>query len=211
MTTRATLIADLKEDLGDDSFSSTYLERAINNAIKHFQSERFYFSESREKTITTVQSQTWYTEDDDADIGVIKRIDAIFVETSSYDRKLRYITPSKLEIMTDANSSEAEPDCWTYYNRQIGFYSIPDAAYTMRMHGVFTVAAPADDNEADNAWMVEGYNLIRSRVLADVELFKNRNEQRSAFMVQAMNDEYTRLRAETRRRLGSGEVRPMDL
>lgn len=211
MTTRATMIDDIRTDIGDSAFSSDYLQSAITNACKHYQRERFYFSESREKTFATVQGQVWYSSSDDADIGTIKSIDAMVIETSTYDRRLRRVTPEFIEIWTDANASQAEPYNWTYYNRQIGIYPIPDAAYTIRMLGVFTAAAPASDGEADNPWMVEAYNLIRSRVLVDVAMHRQHDAELAQMFRLREQDELMRLRTETAERLGAGAIVPMDM
>lgn len=211
MTTRATLKADILADLGDDQFSSSYIEQAIGKAIEFYQHERLYFNESRSYTFSTVESQVWYSESDDADIGLIKELDALVIETSTYDRVLDYIEPRSLENWTDANAADSEPTAYTYYNKQIGLYPIPDDAYTIRMMGSFKVAAPATDAETDNAWMLDGYDLIRARALADIAIYRQHDFDLAQAFKMREQEELKRLRVETEKRWRTGRLVPMDL
>ena len=205
MSTLATLKADIAEDLDRTDLTSA-IASEINNAIRFYQPRKFYFNESRGKTITTVADQTWYTSSDDADIGLIKQIDGVIIETSTYDRRLDWLDPQALEVSTDANSASQEPDYWTYYNQQIGFYPVPDGAYTMRLFGTFSVAAPASDGEADNPWMTEAYDLIRHRVLSKLYLLKIKELEIAAVLRSVEEEELKRIVQETGRRQSTGKV-----
>lgn len=211
MTTRATLKADLKLDLGDDAFSDAYLDQAISKACEFYQHERLFFNESRSYTFSTVASQVWYSASDDADIGLIKELDALVIETATYDRLLNYITPEALENWTDANAADSEPTAFTYYDQKIGLYPIPDGVYTVRMMGSFKVAAPASDGETSNVWMTHGYDLIRARVLVDVALYRQHDfDLAQAFRLREQ-EELKRLRIETQKRWRTNRLAAMDL
>lgn len=211
MTMRGTMKADILADLGDDAFSAAYIEQAIDKAIEFYQQERLFFNESRSYTFTTVASQVWYSSSDDADIGLIKELDAVVIETSTYDRQLDYITPEALENWTDANAADSEPTAFTYYDKKIGLYPIPDDAYTIRLMGLFKVAAPSTDDETDNPWMLDGYDLIRSRVECDIALYRQRDFDFAQALKMREKEELQRLRRETEKRWRTGRIVPMDL
>lgn len=211
MSTLGTLKNDVRSDLGNSAFSGDYIGQAAANAIRFYQPRRFYFNESREKTFLTVADQTWYSESDDADIGLIKQVDAMVIETASYDRRLGILDVSALEVYTDAGSSTAEPDYWAYYNRQIGLYPTPDDAYTIRILGLIGVAGPASDGESDNPWMVEAYDLIRARVLVDIFMYRQRDLEMAQAARLREKDELSRIERETERRLGTGHIVPMTI
>jgi hypothetical protein len=209
MTTLALLKSTIARDLGTSS-RTTEIASAIGRAIKKHQKEHFWFNESRSATFTTIVDQVYYSVTDNADIGLIRKLEGLVIETASHDYPLSVVPHLELELYTDANSSSGEPSNYCYYDQKIGVYPKPDDAYTIRMFGVFALAEPANDAEADNAWMVEGFNLIRAT--AEVDLFYGMRNPRAAGDSEAMESrELKSLRTETRVRLQTGRVKTMYL
>lgn len=203
--------ADILADMGDDQLSDAYIGQAITKACEFYQHERLFFNESRSYTFSTVADQVWYSSSDDADIGLIKELDALVIETSTYDRLLDYITPEALENWTDANAADSEPTAFTYFDQKIGLYPIPDDTYTIRMMGSFKVAAPATDDEADNPWMTHGYDLIRARAEVDIAMYRQRDFDFAQALKMREMEELKRLRIETEKRWRTGRIVPFDV
>lgn len=206
-------LATLKAEIADD-FARTDLEDAIagaiSRAITYYQNTDFWFNEKRSLTFTTVAGQARYSSIDDTDIGLIKTLTGLFLVTSDVPVELLRIQANELEAMTSASAGNARPDSWAYYEQQIGIWPPPDDAYTVRMMGTFKIAEPAANNDANNPWMVEAYQLIRFRASKEIAAVKIRDYQVAQIMGAAELDERTRLLSETDRRTGTSFVTPSD-
>lgn len=203
----STLKSDVAGYLSRSDLTSE-IASEISKAIRYYQAQHFYFNETRDKTFTTVAAQTWYSSTDDADIGQFTSIEMLHITVSGSRYELRPRDIAAFEYLTDSNAASGQPYCYTHYNRQIGLYPIPDDAYTVRIVGVYMLAEPATDGEANNAWMVEAGDLIQARTLRQLYLYKVRNFERAAAMQKLEMDELSRLRSETFRRHSTGCIEP---
>ena len=205
MTTLAIMKADIADDFSRTDLTSVIAD-AITKAITFYQPSNFWFNESRSETFSTVASQPRYTKTDDTSIGQIIGLDSLVITDGGQNRELKRIDPLEYELFVDNSASTGAPYSFTYYEQTIGLYPIPDIVYSIRMFGRIKKAAPATDAETDNVWMVEGYELIRSRAAADVAAVKVRDYEFAQFMTAKELREADRLRAETSKRIASGQI-----
>lgn len=209
MTTLALLKSEIADDL-DRTDLTTQIASEINKAIRHYQRTRFYFNETRDETFATVADQKVYTKVDSAIIPKFIEIDQICVMDGTQPNDLDEINPKEWEMLTASGDSTGKPCSWTYFNTSFGFYPIPDQAYTVRPIGHIMKDAPADDNEADNVWMTEAFDLIRARACAMLAARKLRDVNLAQLHKQVEADEETRLLSETTTRIGTGFVTPTE-
>lgn len=209
MTTLATLKAKIAGDLTRSNLTTEIAEE-IDIAITHYQSTRFYFSESRSETFASVASQVWYSASDNASIGNVLKIDDVFITQSGTRRALDYTPVTEFELLTDQNSASGEPYFYTRYAEQIGLYPIPEQAYTVRITGLFKVAAPESDDEANNKWMTEAYDLLRSRVKAQLYRHKIKDMGLADQYEREEGRAYRELLRKTSKQISSGYVRPTE-
>lgn len=209
MSTLTLLKAEIADDLARSDLTSA-IATEISNSIKFYQAEHFYFNETRDKTFTTVADQTWYSSSDDADIPLFTDIDFIHITISSNRYELDRIPIGRFEILTDSNSTSGQPYLYAHYNRQIGLYNTPDSAYTVRIIGAYQTAEPVTDGETDNPWMVEAYQLIRARSLANLCDFKIKDYERADKMRVREASELERIFRETDRRKKTDKLVPSE-
>lgn len=205
MTTLATLKAEIADDITRSDLTDA-IAAAITAAIKYFQTKRFYFNETRDLTFSTVIGQSRYATVDDADIPKFITLDGVFATINGQNRQLRPMRVQEFEVLNDNSASTGEPYSYCYYNIGFGLYPIPGAVYTIRPIGHVLIDAPADDTEAGNAWMTEAYQLIRRRAAADVLLTKVRDFEFAQAMAMAADTEFSRLEADTSKRIATGQI-----
>lgn len=209
MSTLGAMKADIARDLGNSNLALEIAD-AINRAIKFYQGYLFWFNESRTYTFSTVVGQVYYGSSDDSDIPLIRSLEGIILErTDGQDYPLRKMGVQELEILTDPSSSSGEPYAYSYYANEIGVCDKPDAVYNLRMFGNFAAAAPGADDEPNNPWMLNAYNLIRSRASYDLAFYKLRNYTLAEVHLKAANGELQNILDETVRRLRRGTVKAM--
>jgi hypothetical protein len=209
MSTLTLLKAEIADDLARDDLT-TAIANSISKAIRYYQPKHYYFNETRDKTFTTVADQTWYTVSDDADIPLFTDIDFMHITIGTTRYTLEHRDIEIFELLTDGNASSGQPYNYTYYNKSIGLFVPPDDAYTVRFVGAFMTPEPATDGETDNPWMVEAYDLIRSRATADIAGRKLRDMTLMQINKAMENDELNRIEAETASRVKTDRVTPTD-
>lgn len=207
MTTLAALKAEIADDLDRDDLANQ-IASEIAAAIRHYQAHRLYFSESRERTFATVAGQTWYGVADDPAIPAFVAIDAMWIEDGAASHRLDRLQPDRFEDLAGGATASGRPASFTWFGLAIGLHPVPDGAYTVRPSGHVQVAAPASDAEAGNPWMVDGYHLIRFRALRRLHLHKLKDPESAAMAAADELDEFSRLKAETGRRVATGRLRP---
>lgn len=168
--TMKTVIAD--ELVRDDI--NTQIGRAIQSAIKLWESTRFDFNELRLR-LTTVDGQEYYglssiTLDADGTAlaaGVeFLSADSLTVTVNNDTWPLKKRTQQWLDAeQAPAVQYTGQPTDWGYYGNQFRLFPVPDDAYTLTISAhvkLGTLSAESDTN----AWMVEGEALIRHQAKA---------------------------------------------
>lgn len=187
MTTLTVMKARIASELRRSDLTSQ-IASAITTAIEAYQHERFGFSESRELTFDTVASQEFYTASDDADIGLIKKIDHVHVYVGDMPYEMCPETPERIELLSTNGTASGTPLSYCWFAKKFRVYPIPSEAYTIRITGTFKVAAPATDEETDNDWMLEGERLIRSRAKYEIALHVLRDMDLAQAMTTAIQE-----------------------
>jgi hypothetical protein len=193
------------ESLRPDMASQTKLR--IQDAIAHYEIERFWFNQFRDRVFTTVAGQEFYGEADLADIPNVLEFDAVTLTVGSVSRALAKAGYVALETWNGDGTARGEPTHYTYWGRQIRLYPVPDGGYPVRLSGLFKLPALVEDGDA-NAWTGDAEELIRNRakaILYSQYLRDDANAARAAALEAAARE---RLAATTARRLGTGDIRP---
>jgi hypothetical protein len=147
---------------------TTQIDEAIATAIGALEDERWVFDESRDITFQTVAGTEFYNG------GLIPRLQSIDyakIVISDYPRDLVEEKPSCIETMNRNGTQTGEPCCYCYFGQKIRLGYIPSDVWTVRIGGVISIPAPADDAEADNPWMNIAERLVRCR--AKYELYEH--------------------------------------
>lgn len=172
MTTRGAMIAEMADDM-ERSDPAAFTSK-IDAAIRQYQAKRFWFNETRSVTFSLTASTDTYSF---ATIGTeFYRVDGVFLTVAADDvRELdRWDYARMMEELADENTSTDVPCAFAYIDRALRFWRSPDDAYSVRLLGHAKLAAPSTDDEANNLWMVEAYDLIMCR--AKAELYAHRYE-----------------------------------
>lgn len=166
MSDRDTMVGRIQDETRrtDATFQAIIVEH-IDDAIAHYQKMRFYFNESRSITFTTVADQSEYSfSGASPNIGTqFYRIDLAVLEETSNDHTLTRRDYRELERLIDGSTTSNRPYNYAYVNQSLVLYPPPDGVYTIRLAGHVKLAAPAAGNTANNDWMTEAADLIRSR------------------------------------------------
>ena len=209
MTTLAVLKARIADDLARPDLTSQ-IANEISTAITFYQEERFFFAENRIETFDTISGQASYLPDDDADIPLMREIDAVFCTDSGGQQwTLDRDTPENLQaLIGDAGAMTGQPYSYARFNDGFLIYPIPDGVYTILPMGHIEVAAPEDDNEAGNPWMTKAFELIRCRAKAMLYTHVLKDMEQAQTMSSAEDAAREALRRATSAKSGAGRIVP---
>ena len=186
---------------------TTEIATEVQDAIKFYEAERFWFSESRTNTFNTVASQEFYSSADLAVMPIVVHIDEAVITISGNRYPLNRRDWDYMEHIAMNPVTLGQPQDYCYYAEQIRLYPIPQDAYPIRLSGIFqlgTLSTSADTN----AWMVEGQQLIRN--MAKMKLHMERTHLTDmAEEAQALVElSLANLRKKNAMRLSAGRQRP---
>jgi hypothetical protein len=211
MTTLAILKAKIADDLTRSDLSSQ-IATAITDAIRAYSDAPYYFNQSRSMSFSTVADQWDYDSTDDANIGLIRRIRGVSVSDGSNAYDITPIEQHEMELLTDngLNASRGEPMHYSWFGQVMCLYPIPDAAYTVRVVGSISKAAPASDDETGNVWMTEADDLIRARAKVEIAVHTTRDPDMAQAAGAAEAAAVERLRVKTSRLAGTRTNTPTE-
>lgn len=210
MTTRAIMLAEMADDMLRSD--TTLFTNKINAAIRHYQPRRFFFNESRSVTFSTVASTDLYRFGVGLEITTeFYRLDSVFITIDTQDvRELERVNYVDLEALADNNTDTGEPSQYAFINKAIRLWANPDAIYSTRLTGHIKAAAPATDDEIDNPWMVEAYDLIMSRAKAELYAHSYEDPNNAAVMQQAEASALRSLQDATHDKVSTGYLEATD-
>jgi hypothetical protein len=159
MTTRSTLKARIEDDLARSDIPNQ-VYAAIDDAIAHYQSTRFYFTETRTASFDTIIGQSYYSAADDPDIPDMYEIDDMQITVSGNVYSLDRDSAVVLEDLAGSSASSGDPLSWAWADQGYILSPTPNAIRSIRLIGGIKKAAPTDDT-AGNVWMTDGFELIR--------------------------------------------------
>lgn len=206
-------LSDLTADIADDIDDTTgeygaQILTAIQGAQRFCERQNYYFNETRDETFVTVAAQQWYGAAANANIPTLVRIQAsYYVDSQGNVLMMRRALPEDLEILSGNGAALGQPYAWTYFNKQIRLYPIPNAVYTVRLqlgpYRLTPLVSPTDTN----AWLDEAYDLLKAR--AKYNIYKNTIKD-PGLAIEAKADwaeQDEALTAETASRSGTGRIR----
>jgi hypothetical protein len=159
----ATMKTRIVSEIGGRTDLTSNITDAINDAIKIYQPELFFFNESRDVTFPTVNGQEFYTLADNANIPDIMAFDYVMKVVGINTLYLSYVLPDVMEDVSNSGTFVGEPYNYTYYQQKIRLFPVPNSAITIRIGCQVKLAGPTSDTDAANPWIIEGEWLIRSR------------------------------------------------
>lgn len=200
-------LADLKSRIALElarTDLSAQIANAINDAIKFYGRERFWFNQSRNITFITVDGQDAYGATDQVLIPNLIKIDDIFFSDEKYP--LDRYSATDFEMLTGGSTANGRPCAYTYTDNQIFLYPTPNAAYTLRLYAHYRLPVLADGDT--NAWTDDAEELIRTHAKQILYLDSLEDDQGAARMGVKIPELLSVLRAETSARMGTGRIRP---
>lgn len=199
----------IASDLTRDDLSSQ-IKSAILDAVKHYETSRFYFNTTRSMTFPTVVGQVAYTAAALAQIPNIIRIDDLFLRDSVSIYPLDRYEPDEFEVIAgNPLTGSGRPVAFTYVDSQILLWPTPLAVYTIRPHMHYRLTALSADGDT-NAWTNDAEQLIRahSKLLLYTNVLEDADGAgRMQGQLQAYMD---RLNYETSARSATGRIRGTD-
>ena len=209
-----TTLAVMKQRIADElarSDLTPMIAYAISDAIKRYQSKRFYFNESRDVTFDTVAAQEFYDQYDHSAIPNLMEIDYIKLVNGSIYWDINRVIPEAMEVY---NAASGQPYSYTYYAQQLRFYPIPDAVYSIVVAAQIKIDEPASDTELNNIWMTDAEQLIRARSKINLARNVNASGLDPAFSKEAIlifkdeeKDALDELRSRTTLQVGTGKIK----
>lgn len=183
----------------------------INEAISSYQNERFFFSESRDITFSTVAGQEFYGVADNPNIPILQAFDYVILYIGSIPWPIARRTDVEIEVLNQNGLMRGQPWNWSYYNQQLRLGPVPDTVYPMRIAAHRFVAPPLNDGDVGNPWMIGTAEImIRSRAKYEIFLHKIRNMEMAEAMAAAVTEAYSSLKGQTNRLTGRAIMAPME-
>ena len=210
MTTYGNMQDRIADEL-DRTDLTSQIQKAIQTAIDAYEKRRFWFNESRALTFNTVANQEFYGSSDATDLPNLIFIDTVKLSLTATEKvELDRVPYEELEHESDNLTADGgQPTCYAWYASQMRLYPIPDAAYAVRVSGVFALSdlsATADTN----AWMTDAEVLIRSRAKREIYTHLLRDLEGAGIMAQAEMSALKELIEVNNSRKSTGSIVPSD-
>lgn len=212
---------------------SSQIQREINSAIQHYQTQRFPWNEKRDVFLfTTTPSTRYYSFTHDVvDFDTLKG-----VYSGSYIN-INHRNWSSLEYADgQETASEGIPTEFTVYGKQIRLYPVPSVTLTVLGSYIYrslltsltgsycasttiTPTTTTSHNNRRDGWTTEGEALIRARAVAAVRINYLRDAQALAehgilasggetFLSNREKSAYRALAGLTEKLKSTGEIKP---
>lgn len=201
MSTLSQMRSRIADDF-DRSDLSTQIDRAINRAIEHYESERFWFNE-KISTFNTVASQENYSSSDTS-ITDIAEIDLVQITISGRKYTLTPRTYDYIKAMNGGGTT-GEPEDYCYYQENFYFSLIPNAVRTITVsyqQKYSTLSADADTND----FTTDAEDLIEYHAKADIYLNILHEEDRASQAIAARDMALTALRKKTEKLISTNRL-----
>lgn len=207
MGTLLDLKTRIAQDLTRDDLTSQ-IANAVNDAIRYYERQRFWFNVTRNLTFNTVAGQTAYAAPDLAQIPTLVKIDALYLTQGNSIYALDRYEPNDFEILENGSTGPGKPDAFTYVDQAIRLWPKPNAIYAMRIHGIYRLPTLADGGT--NAWTDDAEELIRTHAKLLLFLDLLGDDEGATRMQAKIPPLLDALRAETSQRTATGTIRGTD-
>jgi hypothetical protein len=192
-----------RDDLADDLLSA--LNRVIADAIDYYAAERWWFTEVRTTSTCTIGNEYL------ALPSGVRLLDRPFLLVN----QVRYpLAKRSMEEIEQFNTVvvTGQPTDFAVFGSNIRLWPWPAQAYTVVWLEVPDATALDYGNDnASNVWTLNAAPLLAARskiILYRDYLSASEQDPRIANAMRQEQEAYSRLRAETNRRLSSGRIKP---
>lgn len=176
----------VRTDLDDDLSSTLALH--IQRACEYFSDERFWFNAYIGNVSTVPGVQT-------VNVPVaIRRVERVSIPSLLVEVREVLLTEFPDFV------ASAIPQVYAYDNDALIMYPTPDQAYSLRIVGTKQIDAPVEDTDS-NQWTNEAQDLIVARAKMTLYRDQFRDPEGVELAAAATQEELTRLKRETARRL----------
>lgn len=199
---KARIIAETnRDDLADDL--AGVLASTISAAIRFYAARPFFFNDLRDTSASTIAGNEYV-----ARPTGLRALRVLKIVVGGIERDLRKINGDELERLAAVPTS-GQPYKFAEVDTRLRLYPKPNAVFALVTLGVFDLAALAND-AASNGWTDAdiGQDLIANETKFRLARDTFRNDKMAAAAAVARDDALQLLRAETRRRAGTGRLRP---
>lgn len=204
------LVSRIQDEIDDTT--NEYLQqvqKCIFSAVRYCEREPFYFNQSRDIVFLTEKGRGRYGEEDNYHISTAVQIKEIYREEHGFKQALDSVSPDHMERHMATNVC-GRPTSFSYFDRALFLYPIPDAVYTLRL--ILTPMRVDEIRDVDElgVWFTEGFDLIRAR--AKYELYSHyiKDENAAARALLDFQDQLGRLRYETSKRQNCDRIIPTE-
>lgn len=214
MTTFATLKARIADDLRRSDLTSQ-IASAVQDAIKRWEGERFWFNEKRYRLPTVADTESYAipdtltnTDSSALDTGEdLLEIDDVIILDNGDTYRLCESTDQWInDYQAPSSLYTGTPSHYGVYGNSIRLSPIPDAVYVITISGLARLAtlSAADDT---NAWMTEAEPLIRHQALCEIYRSVLRDADGFQMANGGVQDAYATLKRKSSGKLMTGRIR----
>lgn len=191
----------------------TQIREEVTLAVKRYERELWFFSETRGATITCVASQTWYDSASVPGVGAValsRLLSIDYMRITSHlgglDDEMRETPYALFEAWQEGSPSAGQPTNFTRYNAQIGVWPTPTGADVLYFSGKFKPVVPVNDADT-SVFFTEAQELIESCAVANVYEKFLRDLEAAAPHRQREAIQIAALRGEGVNKMGTGRLR----
>jgi hypothetical protein len=187
---------------------STTIEGLIQDAIVHYEMDRFWFNLTNDTTFSLSASQATYTSADSSMIPMLMEVDRFEVTIdTNYTPMLDKKSYNWIRDYNDTNVN-SEPRYWTYWG-QAFHVNLPDGGYTARVSGLVRLASLSASTDS-NAWVQRGNGkeLIKQRAKSLLYSEYLRDDINATRAAARENQALQKLNLRTSKLLATGEIEP---
>lgn len=163
MPTLGAAIAAIRGDLNRSTDFDARIQEAIANAIKFYRARRYGFNTKRSTIVLAGEFTSLSTD--------FIEIDYAKLEVSTRLKPLVERTYTWLNDMKRDVSLSSEPVWFAIQERLLRVYPPPDASYSTQIHYLYDlpgISLSTSDTTTSNAWLDEGYEVIRLHATVEV-------------------------------------------
>ena len=198
------MIARIEDEIADSTLTAQ-VKLAIQDAIKYYSRERWYFTEAIDTFATVASTQNYNLP---SDFKGMERMRLTYTSATYWE-----LTPRSFDYInniTTINTVTGPPQDYAIFAEQVYLYPIPNGVYTVtRYYNKQLTQLSAD--ASTNAWMVDGEELIRTRAKWDLMLHLIREFDEADRLKQAEVEAYQNLKGSSTIREVQGRITPVYL
>lgn len=163
MATLGAAVAAIRGDLNRSTDFDARIQEALVNAIKFYRARRYGFNTKRSTIVLAGEFTSLSTD--------FIEMDYVKLEASGRLETLRERTYTWLNERLTQTSLSAEPIYFAIQERLLRVNPPPDASYSVQLHYLYDlpgISLSTSDSTTTNAWLDEGYELIRLHATVEV-------------------------------------------